>query len=382
VSDYILSANMNLPIPETGIEPGPFYANDVNNSLSIIDGHTHAFGSGVLITPQALNINTDLTIQGNNLTNLRSVRFSPQLSPLSGIADIGCVYESGVDLWYNDGLGNQVRITASGGVAGSPGSISGLVSPASASYNSGSSTFVWQSNVNTAANMDAGSYILRNLTANSDGLTLSPPTLSSSYTITLPQLPTSTSIMVMDVSGNIGFGPPSAVSADQVGTAMDSVGANAVANSRTRAVASTVGIGGIALSPSCGVFTSSSSAYVQITNFSVTITTSGRPVMITIVGDGSGSTNESYFTTTNSLGANSKGVVLFDNNAVAIAQYPFQLFANTGGVNTMLMPTSFCSFIDFTVSGVPGTYTYTAYMKVEFGTAVAANYASLCVYEL
>lgn len=198
-----LTANMNLTVPSVGVTVGPEYANQINASLNIIDSHDHSAGNGVKITPSGLNINSDLPFSENNLTSVRSVRFTSQSTPLALTTDLDCLYTSGVDLYYNDGNGNQVQITSGGGVAGSPGSITGLVSPASASYVSGSQTFVWQSDANTAANMDAGSLLLRNITASSFALTLSPPTLTSNYSIVLPVLPVSQTFLTIDASGNM-----------------------------------------------------------------------------------------------------------------------------------------------------------------------------------
>ena len=82
------------------------------------------------------------------------------------------------------------------------GSISGLTSPASASY--AGLTFVFQSNVSTPASVDGGSFILRNITANSKGLTLNPPSaMANNYTLTLPSIPASQSFISIDTSGNI-----------------------------------------------------------------------------------------------------------------------------------------------------------------------------------
>lgn len=196
---------MSLIIPTVGQEPGPDYASDINASLSIIDQHTHAAGSGVPITPAALNINTNLTINSHFLTDVAGLVLVAQ----SSTPAINTVYQSGVDLYFVDGNGNNVRITQSGGIAGSPGTIANLTSPASASYVSGSATFVWQSNTNIAANMDAGSIILRNLSPNSTyGLTLAPPdALSLNYTLTLPSLPVATKFLTLDAAGAIAGGP-------------------------------------------------------------------------------------------------------------------------------------------------------------------------------
>lgn len=199
-----VSANMNLVIPTVGVEPGPQWASDINASLTIIDAHNHSAGSGVPITPSGMNISSDLTMNSNNLISARSLKMTAQVSPLALAADVGCLYVSGVDLYYNDENGNQVRITQSGGVSGTPGSIAGLVSPASATYVPGTQTFVWQSAASTPANMDAASYIFRNLVASSKGLTLSPPAaMAADYALVLPNLPVSTKIMVLDSSGNM-----------------------------------------------------------------------------------------------------------------------------------------------------------------------------------
>lgn len=206
MADSSLTPNMSLPVPTVGEAGGPLYAQLIDNCLTIIDAHDHTAGSGVQITPDAMNINADLSMGGNNLTSARSLRLSPQSAVLVGSSDLGCLYEVGVDLYYNDGNGNNVRITQSGAVAGTPGSISNLTSPASASY--ATATFTFQSDALTPANIDGGSFILRNITASSNGITLSPPgSLSSNYTITLPALPASTQPLSIDTSGNMSAAP-------------------------------------------------------------------------------------------------------------------------------------------------------------------------------
>ncbi len=209
MADTSTSPNMSLIIPTVGVDPGPDWASNLNASLSILDQHTHAPGSGIAITQDAISLSASaapydsLTFSGTNAFALRSVRFTAQPSALALATDVGCIYESGVDLYYNDGAGNQIRLTQGGSIVGTSGSITGLPSgTASASYAAG--TFVWQSATNTAANMDAGSYILRNSTASSKGLTLSPPNaMAADYALVLPALPGSTLIMRLDTSGNM-----------------------------------------------------------------------------------------------------------------------------------------------------------------------------------
>jgi len=198
------SPNMNLVLPGVGVTAGPVYASDVNQSLNILDQHNHAPGSGVQITPDGLNINSNFTMNNNNIIAIKSLRLQDQVSALSGGSDLGCIYRVVDDLYYNDGLGNQIRLTQSGSIAGASGSIANLVSPASATFVNLSSTIVFQSAVNTAASLDAGSILLRNITANSKALTLSPPAaMASDYSITLPSLPNAQKIMTLDSSGNM-----------------------------------------------------------------------------------------------------------------------------------------------------------------------------------
>jgi hypothetical protein len=200
MANTINSPNMTLPIPVVGVQSGPQYATDLNACLTLLDAHDHTPGSGVAITPAALDINANLTLQGNFLTNAAGVTLTAQGSTPA----VNTIYQSGLDLYFVDGDGNNVQITSNGAVAGTPGSIANLLAPASAAYVSASSTFVWESNTGIAADMDFGSAKMRNLSPNSTyALTLAPPTLSSNYTITLPPLPASQKIMTIDASGTI-----------------------------------------------------------------------------------------------------------------------------------------------------------------------------------
>ena len=196
---------MNLQIPGVGTEAGPLYATEINTTLVTLDRHDHTQGNGVPITPAALNINANVSFNNNLITNLAGMTLIAQAS----IPASNTIYQSGNDLFFVDGLGTNIPITKNGAVAGTPGSIANLVSPASASYVAGNQTFVWQSLIGIAANMDFGSAILRNLTPNSTfSLTLQPPTLTSSYTLTLPIIPAQTAFMTMDNTGKMRTDTP------------------------------------------------------------------------------------------------------------------------------------------------------------------------------
>lgn len=368
---------MNLPIPVVGGEPGPDYAQDVNNSLTLLDRHDHSSGSGVQVTPAGLNINSDLSFQGSNLTLVRSVNFQVQPAALSGAADVGCMYEVGDDLYYNDGSGNQIRITQGGAVAGTPGSIANLVSPASATYVSAASIFVFQSDANTAANLDIRSLKLRNSTASSNALTLSPPAaMGANYSLTLPSVPGTLQVVNLDASGNMGTisydgvgqamsatgadaigASMSSTGANAVGVAMGATGANAVAAARTRTTgSSTAGIGGIAVSASSGTFISSG----FVTGVTVTITTSGRPVMVCLASDNIAPSSApaqvgAVVGSPNAIGMMSCNIM---RGSTYVVSQACRASANTSTFYNGV-PSSSVAGLDFVAAG---TYTYVVYL--------------------
>ena len=378
MANTIPSANMNLPIPVVGQDPGPDYADNINNSLTIIDQHDHTPGYGVPITPNGLSINTDLTIGANNLTDVRSTRFIPQASPLALPADLGCIYESGVDLYYNDGSGNQIRITQGGGIAGSPGSIANLTSPASASYVSGNSTFVWESNTATPANMDFASAILRNLAANSKGLTLQPPAaMGADYTLTLPTIPVSQQIMTLDNTGNMSAPYTVDGSTIEIASNVIQVKDSGITSAKIAPVNVTqsklqvkalgitnVSVGGTARSNSSGSFATNLTSLTQVTNQVISLNCTGnRPVTVFLTSDGN--TNDS------SIGIESQNLTInrglgrfvITRNGTEIYRSVVDFQSNepvsNQGFHQRIPPTAI-SYLDFTAPSGVNIYTLRA----------------------
>lgn len=363
------SANMSLPIPVVGVDPGPDWATNVNTCLTLIDSHDHTSGRGVQITPSGLNISSDLSFLNNDAINLRSVRFTPQSAVLVAADDLGCLYEVGVDLYYNDGSGNHIRLTQSGAVAGTPGSISNLVPPASASYNAGTQTFVWQSDANTPANMDAGFYIFRNNSANSKGLTLSPPlAMGSDYSLVLPSLPAQTNIMTLDASGNIGASLNVDNSTLQISSNVISVKNSGITPQKLANLIYT-------LSGSSGNFTSPGTTnppvFDTIPNLSVTITTTGRPVFLQLQSDGSG--QQSYIA---AISPNAS-IVRITRDGTEIATMDVIASGNLTGQS---YPPSVVSFID--TGATAATHTYLAQYSDNPGATIQVQFTRLIAYQL
>lgn len=366
-----LSPNMSLVLPGVGVTAGPQYASDLNSSLSIIDSHTHSSGSGVQITPDGMNISSDLNIGSNNLTLVRSVRLAAQGSPLALASDLGCLYESGVDLYYNDGSGNQVRITQSGGVAGTPGSIGSLVSPASVNYDSGSSTFVFQSAANTAGNIDCQDLVLRNATASSKGLTLYPPAaMAADIAITLPALPASgTKFVRMSSAG----AQTAAVEVDGSSINISSntlqVPAGGIIQSKlySRTVDLSAAAGNVGSTTSSGTISITSTGETA-TGLDTALICTGRPVVgmfLTTTTTGNGS----FVRCDATSGAN---IIIKRDGSIIASWYVGNTFPNP-----YFMP---FSFLD--VPGA-GSHTYQVYAKLLSGSAtLIISDMTLVVYEI
>jgi len=188
---------MNLVVPGVGTEAGPQYATDINSSLAIIDGHNHSIGSGVQITPNGLNINASLPMNGNYLTSTGSITFTSQVTPIAAANNL---YEVVNDLWFTNGSGLPIQITNGSGInVTSSGIASGT---ASASFVGG--VLVVNSAANTPAAIQGGPISIGNIIASSNFITLQAPNaLGSNQSITLPQTPSVASVVTMDTSGNM-----------------------------------------------------------------------------------------------------------------------------------------------------------------------------------
>ena len=382
---FINSPNMTLPVPVVGAEPGPQYATDINSCLAIVDQHNHSAGSGVQITPAGLNINTALTFNGNFATALAGATLQAQsVTPANGT-----VYSNASGfLFYTDlNTGNPIQITNTAGIVGTPGSISGLVSPASASYVVANKTFVWQSAGSTAANLDAASVLLRNITPNSTfAVTLQPPAaLGSNYSLTLPVLPGSTNIMSMTSAGVMSAnvtvdgttiempGQVLQVTPGGIGPAQLAANAVATANIQNSAVtrvklASNVYL----LSPSSGTFATTSPTPSAVTNLFVSGPFQGTPVMICLVPDGAG-TGPSYVGINN--GASQAYIDIRRDGTTLVAETLIQYPGVTNSITPLVM-----SVTDTPTAGTH-SYVVNAAWQNSSGTIQVLRY-KLLVYEI
>jgi hypothetical protein len=321
--------NMNLVLPTPSIQPGPTYATNVNTAFEDVDAHDHTSGSGVLIPTAALNINADLSFAENDATRLRTVRFTDQSAALVESADIGCVYNVGGNLYWNNASGTAIQITAGSSLnAASIGGIGGdyITSGASAYYTSAQSTFYFTSSANTPANLSCANLIIAEALTSPNTITIKSPTsLAASYNITVPAaLPAATRVVAMSSAGVLS------VATGQVAT--DDLATNAVTTVKITDLNVTTGkindlavttgkindlavsTGKIAASAvttpklaslttvngsSSGAYSNSGSGFTSITNLDVSLSGGGRQCMIVLQSDASG--NNAYIEGTSAI---------------------------------------------------------------------------------
>ncbi len=177
--------NMGLVLPAVGVTIGPTWASELNTALEAVDAHDHTGGNGLPITTQAIAIDADLSFDGHGLEDVARVELVSQAA-VSALPST--VYVVAGDLYYNNASGVPVQITTGGSIAGATGAISGLVAPASASFDSGTASFRWNANATTRATLDAAALQLRQAGGvSAASITLAAPTGGvTSYTLRLP----------------------------------------------------------------------------------------------------------------------------------------------------------------------------------------------------
>lgn len=384
---------MNLTLPTVSVTPGPEYATENNTAFTTIDSHNHTSGRGAQVPTLGININANLSFAGYYALQLGNARFINQGSPLGTASDLNCVYFSGGNLYANDSAGNQIQMTAGGAVNTAAGNINGMgATTASVTYTVGNTTFTFWSNNLVSATLDGGAVTIREPgVVSPNGVTLfSPTSLAASYDLTLPTAlaATNNAIVLSSNAGVLSYLSLGAAAAlakvNSAGTALgyltkgsayQVLQVNSGGTDLTYASVSRNNLAAVGqqVSTSCSNFSTASSTYVAVTNLSVTITTTGRPVIITIMPDGSnagGAFGGTIATIGSTTGSSN---IAYLRDTTYIAEYTYSTATNAAA---LMSPGIFVDVV------AAGTYTYTVKTRNNSGGSAQVFYWKLAAYEL
>lgn len=211
-----------------------------------------------------------------------------------------------------------------------------------------------------------------------NGITIACPSTPSAWTLTLPaSAPASTLYAAVSSLGAMSF-----VSADSIGSAMTSTGANAISATRTRATGASVAAGGVAISSSSGSFSYNTDAsYVDVTNLSVTIVSSGRPIQIMVISAGTTASSSCGLFAESVVSAGHISMFLrLKRDATTVVDTCLQQYIPAASGVGIIVPGSAMQFID---TPAAGTYTYK--MQVARGNSnstARVNDCKLLAFEL
>jgi hypothetical protein len=205
--------------------------------------------------------------------------------------------------------------------------------------------------------------------------------MASNYTVTLPPINTTgnTVFLTYDTSNNIGLGPSSAN--PFVGTSNIQPQAITQALLAPRSYVNPAPAGGITAA-GIGTFSTSSTSQVTVTGSSITITTTGRPVMVFLSPQDNG--NASYISVLNTTTFNTLGNVSFSNNTTGVeALQVMGIYGTAGQSNLAGAPASTFQWLDISVNGTAGTYTYVLGVGVSDGNAtITVQNLLITAYEI
>lgn len=397
--------NMGLLLPSPSMTIGPQWASMVNNALATVDTHNHSPGKGALVPSSGIGINAPLNFNSQTALGLNETKY---ISQAIQTGDLNALYALGAggDLYWNDSSGHQVGIVVNGVLnASSIGGISGLGAPpgtATAGY--GSSTFTWLSAPGAAAQMANGPITIYDTAVapgTGNGITIeSPPSLNSAYTLRLPTaLPGSLKFLIESSAGFIGYGDADnstlantagtlSVKTGGIGTAQlaaQAVTAAKIANNTiTRAQEAAVGQ---QVSVTSSTFSTSSSTFQSDPNMHVTLTSTGRPIIVTAISSmiaGGGSFGVSVTQTSGFVRLSADIQIIVSGSAnTTIGWVTLANTIPTGSAGTAVMTWPPSTL--FTIYTPPaGTYTFTVQTKTGTfaGSMVANNNMFLIAYEL
>jgi hypothetical protein len=335
---------MSLTLPTVGTvasggTAGPTWATLLKQALETIDSHDHTSGKGTKVPISGINFNADVDFEGYSLEAIERLGLATQTVSLASAANKNSLYVKDGELYYITTAGADIQVTSGAGLnLSSIGTIGGDFGTADATvtYSDSSKSFLFKQDADQTADIACGSvFIYENVASGKYSKFAAPTGQASNLTYTLPgALPSSVTLpMVSTTAGVLSFAEVSnsmirdSSGLSVIGRSADSTGDVADITAGTdhhvlRRSGSTLGFGQIAtagitdsavttakindgavtqakraslgqqISSSCGSsWSNNSSTKTDITNLSVSITTTGRPVFVGLISDGSGSSS-------------------------------------------------------------------------------------------
>jgi hypothetical protein len=406
--------NMLLLLPVPTVTLGPLWASEINAALTLVDSHDHTTGKGQRVPTNGININANLPFNDWHLNSVKSTRYNDNASALIDPNDVRNIYAVNGDLYYNNGTGTPIQITSGTSVLASsdgitrayeqevvgsspltihPSDTFSLLSvesnAAAITINLPSCAAVQAGRIYTIADVD-GNAAVNNITIVPNG----SDTINNVAANKVLSVNSQYIQMVSDGTNNWISSDVVEVADNTISTAklqdlavttakIDNLAVTA-AKMAANSVATTNLINGAVtpqkrsalgqqISASCGSYSVSNSttSFTNVTNLSVTITTTGRPVFVGLISDATDQGGQS-------------GCIIV---TVSAAQFRirrgstdvYHTSLNVSG-GTAKVPSSSIYTID---TPAAGTYTYTfAQATVSGSTGRDVLYSKLVAYEL
>lgn len=381
--------NMSLVLPTVSTTVGPDWATQLNAAFSLIDSHDHSSGEGVPVTPAGMNISSNLTFNDFYATSVGSLRLTSQGATLATPSDVRALYSVNGDLYYNNSSGAAIQITSGGSVIAASDGIARSFSRTAVASNTiiSAAATVSYYDVDTttgvtftlpAANaVSAGRFYEFKDTTGSAGTNnivinrAGSDTIDGSTSFTIAANYGAIRL-ISDGTSKWAVSRP-IVDTDQIrnlAVTTAKINDGAVTQAKRAAL-------GQQISASCGTFSTTSTSYVDVTNLTVTITTTGRPVFIGVTSDGT-SANMATLAVSNASGTVTECYFKILRDSTDIAFYRLNNNSPTGSI-AIRGPTSAISTLDVPAAG---TYTYKVQASVAAGSTASFFSSKLYAFEL
>lgn len=201
-----IGESQGITLPVVGSTVGPTWATNLLTALTTIITSIET-----AVTPQGLNIDSDLEFNGEEALELGAAGFENKSSAFSGSTNIRKIYVRDGELYFNDQNANEVKLTSGGSLnaaalAGIGGDYGGA-DPASLTFTASTSTYTFLESAALRAMIDVGQILLRETGTSGYAVKLTNPTgmVADTTRTFAAALPASTSLVTCSSAGAEAF---------------------------------------------------------------------------------------------------------------------------------------------------------------------------------